>query len=68
MKSVCHGCNIKRTVTEYDLSNRGPGRLVNLCLSCANTVGLYDMMHTHEGKMLLQINSKLDLLLRRGKR
>jgi hypothetical protein len=68
MKADCNGCGLKRTVTEYDLSHRGPGTPQKLCLSCADTLGVYELMHSAEGKLLLTINSKLDLLMRRHKR
>jgi hypothetical protein len=68
VKGACDGCTLKRTLTEYDLSHRGPGRPVKLCHSCAGTLGVYETMRTYEGKLLLMINSKLDLLLRRNKR
>ena len=67
MKGPCDGCDVKRTLTEYDLSHRGPGGPVNLCSSCGDTLGIYDLMRSSEGKLMLKINSKLDILGRRKK-
>lgn len=68
MKGECTGCGVRRELTGYDMSHTGQQRAMHLCPSCADTLGLVDLMRDPQGKLLLKINSKLDLLLARRKK
>lgn len=68
MKGECNGCELKRELTKYDMSHRGPGVDKWFCDSCANVLGVHELQWDYQGKLLLQVNSKLDLLLRRNKK
>ena len=63
----CEGCGLKRRLTRYDgrqyTTRMDPDSW--LCLSCANVLGVTTLTMGYEGKLLLQINSKLDLLMRK---
>ena len=66
-KGECEGCQVKRTLIFYE-GRQFPTRKepdMWLCISCANTVGIAQTMLDYNGKLLLAINSKLDLLLHR---
>ena len=70
----CEGCTVKRRLTMFEvrfyLSEPG-GTLKEtwLCTSCSQVQGLHGlMMGGYEGKLLLMVNSKLDLLLKKGAR
>ena len=63
--SVCRACSLERATKDYDMGTAGNAHMMGLCVSCANVVGLSELLRTTEGKMLLTINSKLDILLRK---
>lgn len=64
-RQECGACFVKRICTEYDLGVLGVSRNTFICESCANVTALTGLMDDQTGRMLLSINSKLDILLRK---
>lgn len=66
-KAVCDFCNVVRTVSLYEsgsLEDREKGVGAHeLCASCASVSGARLLEKDHLGRLLLEVNSKLDLLL-----
>jgi len=69
-RARCEACEVVRTLKTYE--EPLPGSLLTkpmkLCSTCADTVNLAWLREDNLGRLLLTINSKLDLLLRRNKR
>ena len=68
MKGECDGCGLKRPVEVYDLTHTGQNRSMALCKSCEDVAGVPELRMSSHGKLLLAVNSKLDLLLARKKK
>jgi hypothetical protein len=68
-RAKCEACDVVRTLKTYE--ENIPGSLLTkptkLCATCADTVNLGYLRSDGLGRMLLQINSKLDAMNRRKK-
>jgi len=68
-RARCAACDVVRTLKTYE--ENIPGSLktqpTKLCSTCADTVSLGFLRNDSLGKVLLQINAKLDVLSRRKK-
>lgn len=70
----CEGCTVKRKLSMFEIRFYGstPGghlRETWLCESCSKVLGLHELLgaDNYVGKLLLMVNSKLDLMKRRRK-
>lgn len=73
MKGECQGCGLTRALTRFEgmksPSLNEPDQ--ELCASCADVHGVPQLRMDYVGRLLLTVNSKLDLLRvkpKRGKR
>ena len=68
-RARCEACDVVRTLKVYE--EPLPGSLLTkpmkLCSTCADTVSLDWLRGDHLGRLLLTINSKLDVLTRKKK-
>jgi hypothetical protein len=66
-KAECDACTLVRTVTVYEASLPDttvlPERDRELCDSCASVHFIDELQSSAQGRMLLMVNSKLDMLL-----
>ena len=58
-RASCEACGVTRTLKKYE------GEM--LCSTCADTVDLHGLRGDSQGKLLLQLNSKLDAMSRKTK-
>ena len=63
LPTECDGCRQKRKLTKYSELDERQARFY--CTTCADVGGLEDLINTPEGQLLVEINSKLDMLMAR---
>lgn len=74
-RSECNCCHMTRKVTTYEdayyfpnhTTGRSEGRPLDLCESCANVHSVHRISLDPIGQLLLKVNSKLDMLRKKGR-